>query len=67
MLAAAYGIAAETVKDRNDLAASITRMLETDGPYLLEVKVINKGNVFPMIPQGAAVNEVLFGDEKSSK
>ncbi len=67
MLASAYGIAGETVKDRNDLAASITRMLETDGPYLLEVKVINKGNVFPMIPQGAAVNEVLFGDEKSSK
>jgi len=67
ILASAYGIAGETVKDRNDLAASITRMLETDGPYLLEVKVINKGNVFPMIPQGAAVNEVLFGDEKSSK
>lgn len=67
ILASAYGIAGETVKDRTDLKAAIARMLETDGPYLLEVKVINKGNVFPMIPQGAAVNEVLYGDEKSSK
>ncbi len=67
ILASAYGIAGETVKDRTDLKAAIDRMLETDGPYLLEVKVINKGNVFPMIPQGAAVNEVLYGDEKSSK
>jgi acetolactate synthase-1/2/3 large subunit len=67
MLAASYGIAGEMVKERNDLQAGIQRMLATEGPYLLEVKVVNKGNVFPMIPQGAVVNEVLFGDEHSSK
>jgi len=63
MLAKSYGIDGEMVKNRNDLQAAISRMLAHSGPYLLEVKVVNKGNVFPMIPQGAAVNEILFGDE----
>ncbi|HBY50971.1 MAG TPA: biosynthetic-type acetolactate synthase large subunit [Marinilabiliales bacterium] len=67
VLASAYGIPGEMVKGRNDLKAAIQRMIQTPGAYLLEIKVVNKGNVFPMIPQGAAVNEVLFGDEKPSK
>jgi acetolactate synthase-1/2/3 large subunit len=67
MLAASYGIPGEMVKNREDLPAAIERMWNAQGPYLLEVKVINKGNVFPMIPQGAAVNQVLFGDEQSLK
>ncbi|PKP08220.1 MAG: acetolactate synthase, large subunit, biosynthetic type [Bacteroidetes bacterium HGW-Bacteroidetes-4] len=66
-LASSYGIAGEMVKERTGLQAAIQRMLDFDGPYLLEVKVVNKGNVFPMIPQGAAVNEVLFGDEQAIK
>lgn len=67
VLASSYGISGEMIKERTDLKAAIQRMLDHQGPYLLEIKVINKGNVFPMIPQGAAVNEVLFGDEHLSK
>lgn len=66
-LAASYGIKGEVIKNREDLPAALERMYTSDGPYLLEVKVANKGNVFPMVPTGAAVNEMVFGDEKNNK
>ena len=33
-------------------------MLNTEGPYLLEIKVEMQGNVFPMIEPGKAVSEI---------
>jgi acetolactate synthase-1/2/3 large subunit len=35
-------------------------MLNADGPYLLEVGVIEEGNVLPMTPPGGSVNEMLL-------
>ena len=35
-------------------------MLNTNGAYLLEVAVIQEGNVLPMTPPGADVNEMLL-------
>lgn len=64
MLANAYKIKAEQVTTREELKAALTRMYESNEAYLLEIKVANKGNVFPMVPPGKAVNEVLFGDEQ---
>lgn len=62
-LAASYKIKGEVVKTREELKDAIARMYESDEAYLLEVKVEAKGNVFPMIPTGAAVSEMVFGDE----
>jgi acetolactate synthase-1/2/3 large subunit len=38
-------------------------MLKDDKPYLLVVNVEKKGMVYPMIPAGASVTDVLLGDE----
>ena len=33
--------------------------LETPGPYLLDVRVTQNENVYPMIPAGAAAREMV--------
>ena len=40
----------------------VADMLKDDKPYLLVVNVEMKGMVFPMIPTGASVSEILLGD-----
>ena len=59
-LTEAYGITSRKVIDRNDLHDAINEMLQHDGPYFLEVKVEKEENVFPMIPTGAAVSEMVL-------
>lgn len=62
MIAKAYGIASKEVKDRNELDSSIKEMLEHDGPYLLVTDVEEKGMVYPMIPAGATITDMIMGD-----
>ncbi len=45
----------------SDLDGVIQRMLETDGPVIADIRVDQKENCFPMIPSGAAHNEMLMG------
>ena len=45
---------------REELAAGIEEMLKTDGPFLLEVCVIEEGNVLPMTPPGSSVNYMML-------
>lgn len=59
-LAQAYGIAARHVEDRTELEAAVDAMLAATGPYFLEVKVEKEENVFPMVPQGAGVSEMIL-------
>jgi acetolactate synthase-1/2/3 large subunit len=66
-LAASYKIEGETVKTREELKDAISRMWNSTGAYILEIKVAAKGNVFPMIATGKAVNEILYGDENQQK
>lgn len=56
----AYGIKARKVIDRNELRDVLNEMLQYDGPYFLEVKVEKEENVFPMIPTGAAVCDMVL-------
>ncbi len=62
-IAKAYNIDGTLVTDRKDLDAAIQDMLKDDKPYLLVVNVQKKGMVYPMIPAGASVTEVLLGNE----
>nr|WP_319570825.1 biosynthetic-type acetolactate synthase large subunit [uncultured Draconibacterium sp.] len=55
-----FGIDGHTVDKREDLDASIQKMLDHDGPYLLEVKIEKEDNVFPMVPTGASVSDVIL-------
>ncbi len=62
-LAASYKIKGETVNDRSTLKDAMERMWRSEGAYILEIKVAAKGNVFPMVPAGASVSDVIYGDE----
>ena len=55
-----FGIDGHTVDKREDLDTSIQKMLDHDGPYLLEVKIEKEDNVFPMVPTGASVSDVIL-------
>lgn len=58
MVAAGYGIPGKKVTIRQDLESSLKEMLDTNGPYILEVIVEKEANVFPMISPGASVSEI---------
>lgn len=62
-IAKAYNIDGILVTKREDLDAAIRDMLKDDKPYLLVVNVQKKGMVYPMIPAGASVTDVLLGNE----
>ncbi|HQB27901.1 MAG TPA: thiamine pyrophosphate-dependent enzyme, partial [Paludibacter sp.] len=62
-IAKAYNIDGTLVTKRKNLDAAIRDMLKDDKPYLLVVNVQKKGMVYPMIPAGASVTDVLLGNE----
>ncbi|MDR0733389.1 MAG: acetolactate synthase large subunit, partial [Dysgonamonadaceae bacterium] len=65
-IAAAYRIPGRTVETREELDRAIREMLETKGAYLLEVKVVRKGMVYPMVPAGGCVTDILLGEKSSA-
>lgn len=58
LIAQANGISYQCVEDRDELDAAIDRMKKHEGAFLLEVKVEQEENVFPMVPAGADVADV---------
>jgi len=60
MLSEACGVKASRVSDRDELDAGIHEALTHPGPYLLEVVVEKEENVFPMVPPGAAVTDMIL-------
>ncbi|MCC5919195.1 MAG: biosynthetic-type acetolactate synthase large subunit [Cyclobacteriaceae bacterium] len=58
MIAKAYGIEGQQVSERADLEKAMHTFLSHPKSYLLEVMVGKEDNIFPMIPSGAAVDEI---------
>jgi acetolactate synthase I/II/III large subunit len=63
-LASAYNIDGQVVSTREHLKDAIKTMLDHPSSYLLEVKVILEENVFPMVPQGRGVAEIVLSKEE---
>jgi len=61
-IAKAYNIDGREISERAELDAAVTDMLKDDKPYLLVVNVEMKGMVYPMMPAGAAVDNILLGE-----
>jgi acetolactate synthase-1/2/3 large subunit len=59
-LAAAYGIAGRTIDRPEDLRPALEAAVREPGPYLLNVRVSPYENVYPMVPAGAAINEMVL-------
>lgn len=64
MIAKAYGIKGKLVNTRQELDEAIIEMLSDDEAFLLEVNVETKGMVYPMIPTGACVANMIMGDKQ---
>ena len=63
-IAGGYRVPAERVSRPADLAQAYQRMLaEPDQPYLLDVIVDAKENVYPMIPAGGSYRDIIMCDE----
>lgn len=59
-LADAYTIPAQRVENRGDLPAAIEKFLQTSGPAFMEAVVEKEENVFPMVPAGGCVSDVML-------
>ena len=57
-IAEGYGIEANRVSKREELAAAIEKMVHSKKSYFLEVIIEQEDNIFPMIPTGASVSDV---------
>lgn len=61
MIAKAYGIPSRTVNVRDELDAAVADMLKDDKPYVLVVNTEEDGMVYPMVPAGGKVTDILVG------
>ncbi|WP_339738250.1 biosynthetic-type acetolactate synthase large subunit [uncultured Sunxiuqinia sp.] len=60
MIGKGFGMEGHKVTKREELSDGIQKMLDHDGPYLLEVVVEKEDNVFPMVPSGASVSDIIL-------
>ena len=58
-IAQGFGWNARQVMEKSELAAAIQEMIDSPGPYLLDVAVPYQEHVLPMIPSGMTVRELI--------
>ena len=58
-LAEAYGIPGVRVTAKDQVAGAIQQAMETPGPAVIDFVVTPEENVYPMIPAGESVNEMM--------
>lgn len=63
-VAKGYHIPGRKVVQREELEAGLSEMLHHKGAFLLEVMTGKEHNVFPMIPQGKSVSEIVLTHNK---
>jgi acetolactate synthase I/II/III large subunit len=62
-VAKGYYIDGQKVTKRETLKGALKKMLDNKGSYLLEIMVGKENNVFPMVPQGRGVSEIILSKE----
>ncbi len=58
-VARAFGLDAFTVENAEDVPAAIERLLEADGPILAHVKIDPRENVWPLVPPGQSISNMM--------
>jgi len=58
-LAEAYGVAGRTVERAEDVEDAVAFAWEHDGPVVLDFRVEREVNVYPMVPAGGSIGEML--------
>ena len=63
-LAEAYGASGIRAEKPDELDDAIRKMMKTKGPVIFDCIVTKDENCFPMIPSGAAHNDMLLADDQ---
>jgi acetolactate synthase-1/2/3 large subunit len=58
-IAKGFGWDARFVREKNELEGALREMIDSPGPYLLDVAVPYQEHVLPMIPSGMTVRELI--------
>ncbi len=58
-VAEAYGIPGVTVREKSEVVGAIARAMETDGPMLIDFRILEEENVYPMVAPGAPVHDMI--------
>ena len=59
------GVPAWTVEKEDQLGSALDRLFAQDGPALLEVTIPPDENVYPMVPGGKKLDEMVTGGKKA--
>ena len=59
-IAEGFGVPGRKITKPEELTEGVADMLAHDGPYLLHVQVEKEENIFPMVPSGYAVDEIVL-------
>jgi acetolactate synthase-1/2/3 large subunit len=60
-LAEAYGIPGFTVLEKAEVEPMLKKAMEIDGPVLIDFRIEQEENVYPMVPAGAGISNMLVG------
>ena len=61
----AYGIDGIKVESCDEVMPALKAAVDCDGPFVLDFRIEREENVFPMVPAGAAINEMIGGHPPS--
>jgi acetolactate synthase I/II/III large subunit len=64
-IANAYGIKGIRVESPDEVLPALQASLDCDGPFVMDFRIEREENVFPMVPAGAAINEMIGGHPRS--
>ncbi len=59
-LAEAYGAAGYRVTDKKDVESTLREAFAVDKPCIIDIRVEQEENVYPMVPAGASLTEMLL-------
>ena len=59
LVAEAYGMLGLRCDNVADVEATIRKAMETEGPVLMDFRVVKETNVYPMIPSGQTVGDMI--------
>jgi acetolactate synthase-1/2/3 large subunit len=58
-VAEAYGISGLTVTEKDQIVPAIEQAMEIDGPVLIDFRIVQEENVYPMVAPGSAIHEMI--------
>ncbi|MFW6238255.1 MAG: biosynthetic-type acetolactate synthase large subunit [Halanaerobiales bacterium] len=65
-VAEGYGVAAKRVTEAEDIRPALKEALDHPGPYILDFIIEEEFNVYPMVPAGGSLNDMLLEGDSNN-